>query len=325
MRLARMRPVRPWVYFLAVAWLLFLCAPASAQALDILVVLSGDSEPYRAIAERLQSSSARERLGRVRSIDVSELDQLNRSRPSVVVAVGLKATQAAVARDTGVPIICTLIPQASFDQIAGVNQRKPRSEGPERGKHAPLTAVYLDQPIARQLELIGLALPGKKRIGALVGPGSAAALDTLRVEGQKRGMEVNAARMGSESALFPALESVLGEVDVLLSLPDSVVFNSRTIPSVLFTSYRFRTPVIGFSPAYVQAGALVAVHSTPTQLADQVADMLARFRTDGSLPPPQYPDRFTVTVNRQVARSLDLALEQDDVLTERLRRGRDVR
>lgn len=315
MRWARMRPVRPWICFSIAVWLLLLCTTASAQAPDILVVLSGDSEPYRAIAERLQSSSARERLGRVRSIDVSGLDQLNRSRPSVVVAVGLKATQAVVARNSGVPIICTLIPQASFDQIASVNQRK----------HPPLTAVYLDQPIARQLELINLALPGKKRIGALVGPGSVVALDALRLEGQKRGMEVNAARMGSESALFPALESVLGEVDVLLSLPDSAVFNSRTIPSVLFTSYRFRTPVIGFSPAYVQAGALVAVHSTPTQLADQVADMLARFRTDGSLPPPQYPDRFTVTVNRQVARSLDLALDKDDVLTEQLRRGRDVR
>ncbi len=113
-------------------------------------------------------------------------------------------------------------------------------------------------------------------MGVILGPDSGDQLESLQAETRARGMQLHAEHVRSEAELLPALEDVLEQSDVLLSLPDSLLFNAKTIQSVLFTSYRSGDPVIGFSPAYVQAGALVAVHSTPTQLARQVMEMLGQ-------------------------------------------------
>jgi ABC-type uncharacterized transport system substrate-binding protein len=81
-------------------------------------------------------------------------------------------------------------------------------------------------------------------------------------------------------------------------------------------------PVIGFSPAYVKAGALVAVHSTPAQLARQVNEILQRLSVNPTLPAPQHPEYFSIAVNAHVARSLEIPLENEEAVATKLRGAR---
>jgi len=285
--------------------------PAFSAPLNVTVVVSDDSAPYAEIADYIASDLKQNGAGRSRTIGAEALARMDRSGTDVVVAVGLKATQAVAAMDLRAPVISTLIPKASFEKIARQLKNKPNQQY--------FSAVYLDQPVARQLELMCLVLPDKKRVGVILGPTSEGLLESLQTETRARGMQLHAVHIGSEAELFPALQNLFNEADVLLSLPDPLVFSAQTIQSVLFTSYRFQIPVIGFSPAYVRAGALIAVHSTPVQLARQVMEMLHRFASGtSSLPPPQYPEYFSVTVNRQVARSLGFTIGEEEKLATQL-------
>jgi ABC-type uncharacterized transport system substrate-binding protein len=100
-------------------------------------------------------------------------------------------------------------------------------------------------------------------------------------------------------------------------MADPQVFNGNTLPNILLASYRARIPVMAFSPAYVKAGALLSLHSTPSQVGSQ-AGVVARSALQGAaLPAPQYPTDFTVSVNDYVARSLGLGLDAT-TLSERL-------
>lgn len=291
---------------------MFVPVPALSAPFNVSVVISDDSAPYVEIADYLASELNRQGLGRSRTISLVALAHLDRTGTDAVVAVGLKATQAVAAMKLRVPVISTLIPRVSFEKVARDYYYK------DKQGLSSFSAVYLNQPVKRQLELIRVALPHEKRIGVILGPESEDLFESLRAETRARGMRLYAARINSEAELFPALEDVLSKADVLLSLPDSLVFNAQTIQSVLFTSYRSRVPVIGFSPAYVRAGALVAVHSTPVQLARQVTEMLSQLVSSATLPPSQYPKYFSVTANHRVARSLELMLEKEDELATRL-------
>ena len=302
------RLLRIFLLLWAVTPRLALSAPFNAS-----VVISDDSTPYVELADYLATELSRQGLGQSRTISLAALAQWDRTGTDVVVAVGLKATQAVAAMELRVPVISTLIPRFSFEKVARGYEDKQGSSS--------LSAVYLNQPVARQLDLIRVALPREKRIGVILGPESEDLLESLRAQTRARGMRLYATRINSEAELFPALEDVLSKVDVLLSLPDSLVLNAQTIQSVLFTSYRSRVPVIGFSPAYVRAGALVAVHSTPVQLARQVAEMLGQLASGATLPPSQYPKYFSVAANYRVARSLELRLEKEDELATRLGAG----
>lgn len=77
--------------------------------------------------------------------------------------------------------------------------------------------------------------------------------------------------------------------------------------------------MVAFAPAYVRAGALMALHVTPSQIGQQAGAMARGVLQGKSLPPiPVYSQSFSISVNEHVARSLALKLDVED-LQSRLR------
>lgn len=225
----------------------------------------------------------------------------------LIVPVGVKALRAVLAAEAGAPVLAALVPRSAFDRIASAADSRR------------VAAVFLDQPLARQLALIRVALPERTRIAVLLGPESRAALPGLRRTAERLDQSITDAEVDSERSIAGALEGVLGRSDVLLALPDPLIHNAGTLQSLLLASYRQRVPVIGFSPAYTRAGALLSLHTSPLQLSEQVADLTAGAIAAGRLPASQYPRDFQVSVNRQVARSLAIELPDDAAIMQRLR------
>jgi ABC-type uncharacterized transport system substrate-binding protein len=107
---------------------------------------------------------------------------------------------------------------------------------------------------------------------------------------------------------------------VLLAVADPQVYNSSSIQNILLASFRAKVPMVAFSPAYVRAGALLALHVTPTQLGQQAGVIAWGVLRDKALSPiPLYSRDFSVMVNEHVARSLGLSLD-GAALRERLQR-----
>ena len=113
----------------------------------------------------------------------------------------------------------------------------------------------------------------------------------------------------TERNLLTTLDSLLPRVNMLLAIPDSVIYRRSNIKSILITSYRHQRPVIAFSPAFVNSGALAALYSTPAQIARQTADLLQTSGT--SLPPPMPPNQFSILINQNVAEALNLNLSDE--------------
>lgn len=229
---------------------------------------------------------------------------------SVVVAVGVQAMRAAAAWEGAPPILNVLVPRASFEHVLAESGRlRSRSR---------FSAIFLDQPLLRQLNLIRELLPGRKRIAVLLGPDSGLFLPRLRAAVARSGHELVAEEVGAEFEVIPALSALLAGADLLLALPDSVVFTRESARSILLTTYRYQKPMFGFSQSYVNAGALAAVFSTPAQIARQTATLLRTLPeapgVRATLPAPVYPAFFSVAVNRSVARALALDPPADGVL-----------
>lgn len=231
-----------------------------------------------------------------------------RSDVRLYLTLGVEALREVLKANVREPVVAALIPKAALDAALSENGRRSGS----------LSALYLDQPLNRQLSLVRLALPDAKRIGLVLGPESlsqqAAAVAAIKAHG----METAVGQVAHASSLFAGLKPALEESDVLLALPDALVFNNATVPSILMATYRARIPLVAFSPAYVKAGALLCVFSTPQQMGVQAASMVQGVLR-GAQVPAQYPQEFSVRVNDSVARSLGLVLREEQ-LNEQLRR-----
>lgn len=289
---------------MAISW----TVTAFATPPSIAILLSDESSPYQeamnAIRVALDETRA---LVSVYPPGGKKLD-FSRDRQYLIITVGLRATQDVAAQNLGTPTLAMLIPRRAFEKIA--QQRDYRQ----------FSALYLDQPLARQIDLIRLALPDRTRIGVVVGPESQDALKILQSAANDATYGLVAEKINSESELLPALQRVLADSDVLLAIPDPLVFNKGTVQSLLLTSYRYQDPMIGFSQAYVRAGALAAVYTTPEQAGKQAGEVAIRALGGkvALLPPPEYPKYFSVSVNYQVARSMGISVGDEAGILQRL-------
>jgi putative ABC transport system substrate-binding protein len=297
-----------------------LAGAARAAPSDVIIVLSkpqgAHAETGDALRQALQAPNASKTAVETVSIDDGDWSDKVRqtcAKPgSVVVSVGTQAAEKITARHPSCPVLHTLIPRLAYVEIvrpaAGTQQ---------------VSAVYIDQPLARQLELIRLALPEHDRISVLLGPSSADQRGELRAITRSFGFELALEQITAPAELLPALNRTLADSDVLLSVADPMIFNGSTIHHLLLTTYRERVPVIGLSRAYVDAGALTAVYSTPEQIGKQAGEILLAWPGGRApLPPPQYPRYYKVAVNQRVAASLGLHVESESTLLRELQAGK---
>ncbi|MEN6587225.1 MAG: ABC transporter substrate binding protein [Sulfuricella sp.] len=308
---ARSRLLLALFLTLVLAW----TSVVAAAPANIAIVLSDDSAPYQETANNIRALVDQGPGRAVVSVysPAGKKPDFGREHHDLIVAVGVRATQEMMAMNLTTPILATLIPRQAFEKIA--RQRDYRQ----------FSAVYLDQPLARQMELIHLTLPERNRIGVVLGPESLDTLKALQSAAKEARFALVVEKIGADEELLPALQRVLAESDVLLALPDPLVFNRGTVQSLLLTTYRYQDPVIGFSQAYVKAGALAAVYTTPEQAGRQAGEVLLRVLAGKAwvLPPPEYPKYFSVSLNYQVARSLAINVGDETALFQKLKRTAD--
>lgn len=305
---------------LALLWLGLTAGAAPAAAADtVAVVLSERGGVYAEFLEALNAGMAQSpgrRVVRLTGVAAAgeKIDEAELGDASLVLAVGAGAARALARMEGTPPVLSVLVPRLTFERIA--------AESGRRARPGSFSALYLDQPLSRQLNLLRFALPGRKRVAALLGPESAALAPRLRSAVSRAGFELQMEQVAEEGDIVPALNRLLPGTDVLLALPDGLVFNRNTARPVLLTTYRHQRPVVGFSQAYVTAGALAAVFSTPAQMGRQTAEFLRGLPAGRvTLGAPLYPSYFSVAVNRNVARSLGLDLPDEGVLREALEKA----
>lgn len=274
--------------------------PSSAAALThVTLVLSEPGGAYASVADAI---AARLEPKAIKVTRLADAAQLRDVKTGLIVTIGARATQSAAALKPAAPLLATLIPLQTLEKISDAKN---------------ISAVVLDQPLPRQLRLVRAALPRVTRIGAVLGPDSESLAPALAAEARKLGFNVVWEKVSAPDQLAPALQRTLGEAEALLAFPDRVVSNRDTLHDLLLTSYRYRDPVIGYSAAYGKAGALLAIYTTPEQVARQTAEVILEMAKTTALPRISPPKYFSVDVNDKVARSLGLTLPSEQALVER--------
>jgi len=306
-----------WRFFSALCLtLVMFCLPFPAAALDgVTVVLSEEGGAYAQVVDKLRAvlslQSGTAKLP-VKVIALKEGDSLRADPGQLLVAVGTGAMEALAQKNLPQPVLSVLVPRAAFEKTARQSSRlsDPRN----------FSAIYIDQPWARQFALIRHALPGRTKVGILLAPNSTELASALSAAAKAAGFVAIIEVVDGEADLLPVLKRLLVECDVVLAVPDPLIYNRNTVQSILLTTYRHQVPLLGFSPSYVKAGAIAAVFSVPEQIGQQAAEMIHRLTADRRLPLPQPPRYFSVGVNAQVARSLGIGLDDEASLNSKLKR-----
>lgn len=285
--------------------------PVDALAAQVLLLLSEESSAFSEAAEAIGAElrSAGHRTQSL-SLPLRTDESAALTGNALIITLGTRAAQTVSSLAPRSLVLHTLLPRSAFEKLTA------RGDDLRR-----VSAVFIDQPASRQIELLRIALPDWTRAAFVTSRESSELGQRLVASARDKRLRPVLEQLNDESELYPTLQRVLADPAVLVAVPDATLFNNRTISNILLTAYHQRSPVVGFSPAYVKAGALIALYSTPAQIGQQAGEAARAGLASGSLPPPAAPRHFRVGTNRYVARSLGINLDDAAVLQERLERS----
>lgn len=284
--------------------------PLRANAAQQIVVLaSAEAEPYRLAFRGFQEALSQKQQGvEIREYvlkDGSERERLfaeiRRRQPSLILTLGSTATSLAQTELKSTPVVFCMV----LNPKAGGFVQSMQSSGNN------LTGASLDVPVRVQFEALQSLIPSVKRIGVFYNPAETDKVIQPAVKtAASMGLELMPIVVSTPEQLQGLGDTLRGRhLDALWSVADSTVFASpRSVEFLLRRALDARIPFMGLSPAFVKAGALLALSvdykDIGLQCGEQAAQVL-RGAAPSSLP-ITVPRKVTVHINLNFARAIGL-------------------
>lgn len=276
---------------------------------ELHILVSGDQNIHHEMIDALRQKTAiNMSIIHHNEFIYNNKDNLHRK----IIAVGTSACELGIKnKHMNDVIVCTLIPAQTYFEL--------RNRHEIDINHQNTTAVFMDQPLERQILLARLVAPQAKNIGTVFGKNSDYARHDFERIGSEFGFITEHTYLSDSQNPVQILTPLIQRSHVFLAIPDSANFNRQVSRWSLYITLRNKIPLIGYSANYSEAGAVVALYSTFDQLASQAHQVLSDFSQESILKDPSYPNEFTVDINEVSARTLRLSLIDSTALTNMLK------
>lgn len=282
--------------------LLLLCivlrTPASAFAADTIAVVTNTSfMPYE---EALTAFKAAYR-GKVDVFDLSDDDPekiskaLQKTNHRLITAIGPAALDIA-AQVKGASLLTGLV----------LNPSSHLGNG-----HQSITGVSMAIPPGESLRVLRQLAPSVKRVGFVYSPKLSSALaEPAAQAAREMGLVPVMRQSDSVGKSIEAYQSLIGQVDAIYLLPDTMTLNDTILHRLLDISIQNKIPLIGFSFKYVKEGALLALSFKPLDIGTQLGEMADRI-VSGKRPSMAAfdpPARLKIDINERTAELMNIQI-----------------
>jgi putative tryptophan/tyrosine transport system substrate-binding protein len=295
---------------LAAIWLMHALAAGGIQAREVVVVKSSDAEPYTqaetALRDELVKQNHTVRVMLAKEVSDRGIDATI-GKADVVVTIG---TPAARWLQKQLPPRIELMAYCMVNNAEDAGLLKGRTSW----------GVTTDVPIEAQFKLITETLPRARSVGTLYRsetPEGRATLQQLKNAVPKE-WRVEAVAVNDYPSVAAAIDALSQKgVDLIWTTADQKLYDTASVRALLLAALRSKTPVWGFSTAFVRAGALLGVGVEPRAQGTQAAALIIKLLNDPKAVRDrvQSPAEFQIAINLIVAEQL--GLEIPDALMRR--------
>jgi len=265
----------------------------------IAIVLSKDLDAYQAAAEGFWKTLKAKNVSV--SIDNHDMQgdfkrgleimkQLKASKPTLIVTVGSAATKVARREIEDISLVFSMV----LNPVDSGFVKSIEASGNN------MTGASMDIPIRAQFAQLKAVVPNIRKIGVLYNPQNTAVIvDEATQTAKAMGLELIAVKVTEERQVPKALEKLCEKVDALWAVADDTIFTLQSTRFILIYTLRNGVPFMGLSPAYVKAGALLALSWDDEDIGRQAGELAIRILAGES------PEAIPITVPRKIFLSLN--------------------
>jgi len=268
-----------------------------SQPRQVTVVFTSEAGPYTEALDGLRTTLTASALT---TVDLqspngpAELTtSLQRGSSRLIISIGGDALAAVTGHKTDVPLVATMI------------MRSEQAHGPHLA-----SAIHLDIPVADILAELKTIFPNKTRIAVIRNPALAGQFDNAAlVRARQQGFTVQVVDCRNPEELLRAVRSFKGQVDFVLCLPDSTLYNGTTVKPLILASLECHLLIVGFSQSFVRAGAAIGVYPDFRDVGAQTGEIAQRQLAGQTVATEEGPRKLVVAVNQRVIRLLGVEYE----------------
>jgi ABC-type uncharacterized transport system substrate-binding protein len=221
----------------------------------------------------------------------------------VAIAVGSRALEEVRARHPALPLVTAMVLHAGGVHAADVEPASQR--------------VELDIPLAAQLGAMRALWPGRRRAGMIRNPAqSPGPAEALEACARREGFVPVVVDCDGPAHLLKALAALQGKADFVLCFPDPELYNPVTVKPLVLASLEHGLPLVGFSPAFVRAGAAAGIFPDYRDMGRQAAEMALRLLRGEGRPADESPRKIHVAINQRVTRLLGVEFRAGALVAE---------
>jgi ABC-type uncharacterized transport system substrate-binding protein len=302
--------------------LIFLVIVCSAHAAskqdDIIIIVPHKKEPYLSIINSIQRDLRSQKNLNSMVFDLQFLrnnPQKYLNNKKLVISIGTKAIDFYLSSNFNSPFIISLTTKSALTAITSKTKKNLSTHRSFVG------GISLDQPPRRYAKLAKLIKPKITSIGVALGPISRFKKESIDKKLKQIGAKVNIVNIAYKDNPVKKLRTLFQNNQLVVVFPDKAEFNRSLARWVISLSYKYQVPVISYSKKYADAGALISLYSTPTQIAKQTTEMAVSYLQHGLKPKllltPKY---FDIRINQSVNQALEINLLGKTELLRRLNR-----
>ena len=286
-------------YFLAAVTLIFSGVSSSGGADITVAVIKGNSVlPYEEVLAGFAAGIKQQNV----TADFVTVEEGNGHqpldarvaiiRPNLILCLDLQALERA-AQFKNIPKIFSLITAANMEPWSGRND---------------IYGVFLDIAPATQFRIMRQAFPDSRRIGVLFDPNhNRTIIEEAKRTAATSGFSLQAFPVGTIKEIPFAFERLEKNADLLWTLYDQTVYSHEAARYILMQSLQKRIPVVGFSPHFAKAGALLAIYGDYRDMGQQAALQALAIRNREEIGVRwSRPRTVGIAVNDKVRRFLDI-------------------
>lgn len=220
------------------------------------------------------------------------------SKKDVIVAISTPSAQAALNATKQIPIVYTAVTDPKIAGLSGKN----------------ITGTTDMSPLEEQLNLLKNLLPKAKKVGFLYNPSeqnSVSLLKQFTILAKERQLQVIEKGVNTVNDMNLALNSLLGQVDVLYIPTDNLVTSSESL--LIQQANRKNVPVIASVESSVKKGALATVSIDYEKLGYQTGERILEILKGKSPNQIQVEGlrETTLVINERIAKKYGIFVKQE--------------
>lgn len=298
---------KTWIFGWLLLSLLIAFPLAAVAEKTILVIKSNDNNFFNTSIQTFIDQTDHPVKYNITTLEAIRKDKGLIKQASLIITLGYDAAKFTFDLVEEIPVIHTYLTEFQF------NTHEKKSNH---------SSILLDQPLNRYLKFIKLLL-GSSKVGVIKTDNDK--IDLKRINNLQQDLQVEIIQKFFKPGDNPvnSVRNILQQSEVLLALPAPDVYNRQSLKGILLASYRMNKPVISYSPAHVKSGALAAIYTTPENIGMQLGEIVARMLQRESFKPRlfYFASDFNISINQQVAESLNLELADEQEILRQLRRS----